>query len=111
MGEAISGFSKLKRRIAALLLKAVIAGLDPAIHPPSQEVFANGMDTRVKPAHDEAGSRDRRADASLAPATLDPSRGCRMTRIAIIDRADINAQQTPVYKGRHQPTRLLGGSV
>jgi len=30
----------------------VIAGLDPAIHPSSQESF---LDARVKPAHDELG--------------------------------------------------------
>ena len=36
-----------------------------------------------------AGSRDRRADASLPRADFDPSWGCRMTRIAIIDRAYI----------------------
>jgi hypothetical protein len=31
---------------------AVIAGLDPAIHP-LQRTLAKGMDARVKPAHDE----------------------------------------------------------
>ncbi len=32
------------------LSQLVIAGLDPAIHPSSQEFFQ--MDARVKPAHD-----------------------------------------------------------
>ena len=31
-----------------MILSAVIAGLDPAIHP-----FRKKMDARVKPAHDE----------------------------------------------------------
>jgi N6-adenosine-specific RNA methylase IME4 len=33
--------------------KSVIAGLDPAIDPASQEASSEGMDARVKPAHDE----------------------------------------------------------
>src|SRR5262249_19641849 len=63
---------------------------------------------RALPAHDEAGSRDRRADASLAPANLNPSRGCRMTRIAIIDRGDMNAEQARVYHAANQTTGLVG---
>jgi peptide/nickel transport system ATP-binding protein len=34
-------------------LRPVIAGLDPAIHPFSQDLLAKKMDARVKPAHDE----------------------------------------------------------
>jgi hypothetical protein len=30
----------------------VIAGLDPAIHFPSQKILARAMDARIKPAHD-----------------------------------------------------------
>jgi hypothetical protein len=33
-----------------LMVSAVIAGLDPAIHHPSKRFFS--MDARVKPAHD-----------------------------------------------------------
>src|SRR5262249_2493543 len=56
-----------------------------------------------------AGSRDRRADASLARANFDPSWGCRMTRIAIIDRADMNAEQARVYGAAKQSTGVGGG--
>jgi hypothetical protein len=34
---------------------SVIAGLDPAIHPLSQESMQSEMDARVKPAHDGGG--------------------------------------------------------
>jgi peptide/nickel transport system ATP-binding protein len=34
--------------------KAVMAGLDPAIHPSSQDFSAKGMDPRVKPGADES---------------------------------------------------------
>ena len=44
-----------------------------------------------------ASSRPRPADASLAPANFNLSWGCRMTRIAILDRADMNAEQARVY--------------
>jgi hypothetical protein len=33
----------------------VIAGLDPAIQPPSPPVAAGVLDARVKPGHDNAG--------------------------------------------------------
>jgi len=33
-------------------IKVVIAGLDPAIHPSLQKLFAKKMDARIKPAHD-----------------------------------------------------------
>jgi hypothetical protein len=33
---------------------AVIAGLDPAIHPSSQKLPAKKMDARVKRAHDDS---------------------------------------------------------
>ena len=56
-----------------------------------------------------AGSRDRRADASLPRADFDPSWGCRMTRIAIIDRADMNAEQARVYDAAKQSTGIVGG--
>src|SRR5215831_16923366 len=58
---------------------------------------------------DACGSHDRRADASLAPANLNPSQGCRMTRIAIIDRADMNAEQARVYDAAKQTTAIVGG--
>src|SRR2546428_10297757 len=32
--------------------KAVIAGLDPAIHQSSKKLLAKKMDARIKPAHD-----------------------------------------------------------
>jgi hypothetical protein len=32
---------------------AVIAGLDPAIHPLRKKLLAKKMDARVKPGHDE----------------------------------------------------------
>jgi hypothetical protein len=37
------------------MLKAVIAGLDPAIHPASKKLLAKRMDPRVKPAGDGRG--------------------------------------------------------
>src|SRR5262245_15269737 len=56
-----------------------------------------------------AGSRDRRADASLEFANFNPSWGYRMTRIAIIDRADMNAEQARVYDAAKQSTGIVGG--
>src|SRR5215510_13391413 len=56
-----------------------------------------------------AGSRDRRADASLEFANFNPSWGYRMTRIAIIDRADMNAEQARVYDAAKQTTGIVGG--
>ena len=42
----------------------VIAGLDPAIHPSSQDFLAKKMDARVKPAHDRPDVRLRRNDVT-----------------------------------------------
>jgi peptide/nickel transport system ATP-binding protein len=38
---------------------AVMAGLDPAIHPSSQDSFSKEMDPRVKPGGDESASGER----------------------------------------------------
>jgi peptide/nickel transport system ATP-binding protein len=38
--------------------KAVMAGLDPAIHPPSQDSSSKGMDPRVKPGGDGVADGD-----------------------------------------------------
>src|SRR6516225_1364710 len=56
-----------------------------------------------------ASSRPRPADASLAPANFNLSWGCRMTRIAILDRADMNAEQARVYDVAKQTTGIVGG--
>src|SRR5262249_25009301 len=56
-----------------------------------------------------AGSRDRRADASLEFANFNPGGGYRMTRIAIIDRADMNAEQARAYDAAKQSTGIVGG--
>jgi hypothetical protein len=41
-------------------VRFVIAGLDPAIHPPS-DFLAKKMDARVKPAHDGPHDGEHRA--------------------------------------------------
>ena len=47
-------------------LKAVIAGLDPAIHLPSKKVLAKMMDPRIKPAGD-ATARRAQCASLIAP--------------------------------------------
>src|SRR5260370_16849638 len=55
-------------------------------------------------------SRVRRAGASLAAANSNPNwEGYRMTRIAIIDRADMNAEQARVYDTAKQTSGIVGG--
>src|SRR6266536_5393832 len=53
--------------------------------------------------------RDRRADATLAVANAIQAGGHRMTRIAIIDRADMNAEQARVYDAAKQTSGIVGG--
>jgi hypothetical protein len=47
-----ASFGESSPRKREALIKVVIAGLDPAIHPSLQEFLAKKMDARVKPAHD-----------------------------------------------------------
>jgi peptide/nickel transport system ATP-binding protein len=57
---------------AAAAATAVMAGLDPAIHPSSQESFSKGMDPRVKPGGDVSSNGDAslNGDASTKPLLL-----------------------------------------
>src|SRR5580704_10215431 len=68
-------------------------------HAPSRGAFARFVD----------GSRERHIDDILAPATEAKSGGKRMTRIAIIDRADMNAEQARVYDAAKQSSGIVGG--
>jgi 4-carboxymuconolactone decarboxylase len=56
---------------------------------------------------DFAGSRDLRGAVSLAPANA--IGGSRMTRIAIIDRADMDAEQARVYDAAKATSGIVGG--
>jgi 4-carboxymuconolactone decarboxylase len=70
------------------------------------------MDARVKPAHDDradqivCGSHERRLDDIVAAGN---ARRQYMTRIAIIDRADMNAEQGRVYDAAKQSSGIVGG--
>jgi 4-carboxymuconolactone decarboxylase len=54
-------------------------------------------------------SHDPQADGSLARSKRNPGRGERMTRIPIIDRADMNAEQARVYDAAKQSSGIVGG--
>ena len=55
------------------------------------------------------GSHDPRVNASLAPANKIRGKGERMTRIAIMDRADMNAEQARVYDAAKASSGIVGG--
>src|SRR3954447_25178245 len=55
------------------------------------------------------GSHDPRVNASLAPADKIRGKGERMTRIATLDRADMNAEQARVYDAAKASSGIVGG--
>jgi len=50
---------------SVLVIKVVIAGLDPAIHPLRKRVLAKKMDPRVKPAGDGRGCSAMKSDSKV----------------------------------------------
>jgi hypothetical protein len=54
-------------------------------------------------------SRDPQVDGSLAPATKNRGLGDRMTRIATLDRADMNVEQARVYDAAKASSGIVGG--
>src|SRR5207244_7779168 len=54
-------------------------------------------------------SHDPQVDGSLARTNEIRARGERMTRIPIIDRADMNAEQARVYEAAKQSSGIVGG--
>jgi hypothetical protein len=46
----------LKSRLVCTQNTLVMPGLDPGIHPSSQEVFSKKMDCRVKPGNDDSST-------------------------------------------------------
>src|SRR5262249_29762111 len=61
-------------------LPPVIAGLDPAIHPPSERLLAKKMDARVRPAHDESRTTRPGAGAFTPGAGSSKNHGAESIR-------------------------------
>ena len=55
------------------------------------------------------GSHDPRVNASLTPADEIRGKGERMTRIAIMHRADMNVEQARVYDAAKASSGIVGG--